>query len=61
MNKRFDTLLNPVLKNNTVLERQSQQTNGNNNQTYFISIKENITNETENRKDYTIKFTAHKS
>ena len=29
MNKRLDTLLNPILKNNMVLERQSQQTDGN--------------------------------
>ena len=50
MNKRFDTLFNLISKNNTVLERQLQQTNGNINETYFNDIKENITMETENRK-----------
>ena len=50
MNKRFDTLLILTLKNNTVLERQSQQTNRNTNETYFNNTKENITIETENRK-----------
>ena len=50
MNKRFDTLLILTLKNNTVLERQSQQTNRNTNETYFNNTKENITIETGNRK-----------
>ena len=50
MNKRFDTLFNLISKNNTVLERQLQQTNGNINETYLNNIKENITMETENRK-----------
>ena len=50
MNKRFDTLFNLISKNNTVLERESQQTNGNINETYFNNIKENITMQTENRK-----------
>ena len=50
MNKRFDTLFNLISNNNTVLERQLQQTNGNINETYFNNIKENITMETENRK-----------
>ena len=50
MNKRFDTLFNLISKSNTVLERESQQTNGNINETYFNNIKENITMQTENRK-----------
>ena len=41
MNKRFDTRFNLISKNNTVLERQSQQTNRNINETYFDNVKEN--------------------
>ena len=50
MNKRFDTLFNLISKNNTVLERQLQQTNGIINETYCNNIKENVTMERENRK-----------
>ena len=41
MNERLDTRFNLISKNNTVLERQSQQTNRNINETYFDNVKEN--------------------
>ena len=50
IDKRFDTLFNLISKNNTVLEKQLQQTNGNIDETNLNNIKENITMETENRK-----------
>ena len=50
INQRLDTLFNLISKNNTVLEKQLQQTNGNIDETNLNNIKENITMETENRK-----------
>ena len=50
IDKSFDTLFNLISKNNTVLEKQLQQTNGNIGETNLNNIKENITMETENRK-----------
>ena len=50
MNKRVDTPFTIISRTNMVLERQSQQTNRNVNETYFINIKENITMETEHLK-----------
>ena len=50
IDKSFDTLFNLISKNNTVLEKQLQQTNGNIDETNLNNIKENITMETENRK-----------
>ena len=50
INQRLDTLFNLISKNNTVLEKQLQQTNGNIDETNLNNIKENITMETEYRK-----------
>ena len=49
MKKRFDTLLNPISKNCTVLEGQSQQTSGI-NERYFNNVKENRKKERKTRK-----------
>ena len=59
MNKRLITLFSLISKNNSMLERQFQQTNGNINETYLNDIKENITMETENckRLHYQIYYT----
>ena len=46
----FQLNFNLISKNNMVLEKQPQQTNGNINETYLNNIKEKITMETENRK-----------
>lgn len=50
MNKRFDSLLKLISRDNTVLRRQSHKTNGSNNETYFDNVKEIITKETKNCK-----------